>query len=226
MIYLVLAILFLLLQGFFAGMETGMVSLMKPRVEHAARTDKTRINQMLLFFESHSGIMISTTLVAVNLCVVGSSLMTKKFMETCGFDGGISILVSTAVLSVLLLTVEIIPKDWFRQSPFTRCAIGVPVLYVVYIVLFVPIRIFAAFTGFLNRVFSPAKQEGGQHEDFRLFIKESENGGVVDAETADILENGMQIPETRIGDLATPRNQVLEIPHYMTIREAFDFAKK
>jgi len=78
MIFLFYAFIFLCIQGFFSGMETGFVSLLRPRVEHeAAKNDKRA--KKLLFFLDHSNIMIATTLVAINVSVVGASIMTKKF---------------------------------------------------------------------------------------------------------------------------------------------------
>ena len=225
MTYLVFAILFICLQGFFAGMETGMVSVLRPRVEHAARTSNSSSARLMHFFVSKPSIMISTTLIGVNISVVCASLCAKKFMEYCGLSGGTGILVSTAILSVILLSCEIIPKNFFRQAPFKRCSGAVHILYGTYIVLYLPIRLFASFTDFLNtRLLGKSNDVSGRQEEFKLFLRESEGAGSVDSETASILEKAMRIPSLRIGDILIPREKVIELSSKVSIREAFDTA--
>jgi Mg2+/Co2+ transporter CorB len=96
-------------QGFFAGMETGMVSVMRPRVEHAAKNGSYAAS-LMLFFVMNPGIMIATCLIGVNISVVMASLMMKKFVESIGFGSGAGLLATTAILSVILLSCEILRK--------------------------------------------------------------------------------------------------------------------
>lgn len=228
MIYLFLALIFIGLQGFYAGMETGMVSVMRPRVEHAARSSRRSSARLVLFFVRHPGIMIATTLIGVNICVVGASLSTKKFVEFCGLQGSIGILVSTSILSIILLSCEIIPKNWFRQSPFDRCSHFIWLLYITYLILFIPVRLFAGATDLLGRVFSGKKEDhtsAVMREDFRLFLRESEGSGSVDSETAEILDKAMGFPALTLADIMTPKEDVLEIPSTFSVREAYNFAR-
>ena len=250
MMYLFLALFFICLQGFFAGMETGMVSILRPRAEHAAKNESGSSSsgaRMVLFFLTHPGIMIATTLLGVNICVVFASLMAKKFMEECGLHGNSGILISTCILSVVLLSCEIIPKNWFRQAPFERCTHFIRLLYVTYLILYVPVRLFAAFTAFLNSSFAekPGEKGGGgggnenaasggggkggsnavMRENFRLFLRESEGSGSVDSETAGILDRAMGFPALTLGDIMIPLPEVPDIPSTFTMREAFNFAQ-
>ena len=81
---LLLLLFFILLQGIFSGMETGMISVRRPRVEHAV-SQGSRSAKLILFFLNNPGIMISTTLLGVNISVVCASLAAKKFAEAIGF---------------------------------------------------------------------------------------------------------------------------------------------
>lgn len=224
MTYLFFAIIFICLQGFFAGMETGMVSVLRPRVEHAARTSNSRRARQMYFFISNPGIMIATTLIGVNISVVCASLCVKNFLGYLGLHGSSAILISTAVLSILLLSCEIIPKNYFRQAPYKRCSKAVNLLYGAYILLYFPVRIFAAFTDFLNRKFVGKTAPKPSQEEFRLFLRESEGYGSLDSETAAILERAMKLPGIRLADIAVPRDKVVEISCDSTVREAFVLA--
>ena len=45
--YLLLTLFFVFCQGFFSGMETGMVSVLRPRAEHAARNGSWQASLLL-----------------------------------------------------------------------------------------------------------------------------------------------------------------------------------
>ena len=230
-LYLSLAILFICFQGFFAGMETGMVSVLRPRAEHAAK-EGGKSAKLVVFFLHRPGMMIATALIGVNISVVMASLMTKKFIECFHFSGSASLFISSSVLSVVLLACEIVPKNWFREAAFTRCSRFIHIFYGAYLLLYIPVRLFSAFTGFLSSLI--AKIHPGQirepnvamREDFRLFLRESCTFGSVDEATASILDRAMDIPGMLIRRIMIPRDSVPEIPSSMSIRDAFDFCRK
>lgn len=219
----------LMLEGFFSGMETGMVSIMRPRAEHAARENPGPHSNCMMFFLNHPGIMISTTLIGVNLSIVCAALCVKNVFELCGFGGPVGITVGTAALSILCLIVEIIPKDWFRQAPYERCLRCIFLLYALYLLFKPVIRMFASLTSFLNRKL-PKKQAPAadftMREDLRLFIRESEGYGALDPETTAVLNKVITIPNIRLKKIFTPRKNIPSVPAGATIREAFDLASR
>ena len=74
---LCLLLFFILMQGVFAGLETGMISIRRPRIEHACEQG-SRAARMILFFINRPGVMISTCLLGVNISVVCASLSAKR----------------------------------------------------------------------------------------------------------------------------------------------------
>ncbi len=227
MFWLFLSTFFILMQGLFAGMETGMVSILRPRAEHAFKTNPEKNVNRMMFFLNHPNIMISTTLIGVNISVVFASLSFKNFMAACGFSGGLSIAISSIILSLLCLIVEIIPKDWFRQSPFQRCLNLIPLLHGTYTVLKPIVHFFAALTSFLNKYVAKVKEEPHEQvmrQALSLFIRESEGYGTLDSATVSVLNHAMKLPSVKLSDLATPLDEVKSVPYNATIREAFDFA--
>lgn len=143
-------VFFILMQGVFAGLETGMISIRRPRIEHAYENG-SRAAKMILFFLDNPGVMISTSLLGVNISVVCASLAAKKFAESAGLSSAAGLLAMTCVLSVSMLICEIIPKSYFRQAPCSRCAKIIWILYGTYHILYIPVRLFDAFTSFLSR---------------------------------------------------------------------------
>ena len=235
MIFLILTFAFIVLQGVFAGMETGMVSLRRPRVEHAAKSGSPSA-KMLLSFIDNPPKMIATTLLGVNIGVVCSSLMAKKFVESLGLGHSAGLLVSTCIMSVLLLSCEIIPKNWFRQSPFERCSAFAPLLYGAYVLLAIPVKVFSFITDKVNSLLSV---DGGAHgghgghgsraphmmEDLRLYLRESESDGVIETEACSILDNAIDFHSMKVDSIKIARILVKDLPSTATIREAFELCR-
>ncbi|MBR4667026.1 MAG: DUF21 domain-containing protein, partial [Lentisphaeria bacterium] len=229
--YLLLTLLFVVCQGFFSGMETGMISVLRPRAEHAAR-EGSRSAALLVYFLHRPGIMIATALIGVNISVVMASLMAKQLFRTLNLTGSTALTLAGVLLSILMLCFEIVPKNWFRESATSRCARFVPVFYVFYLLLWLPVQIFSAFTGALSKLIaSHAKDEQKEpnvtmREDFRLYLRESRLSGSVDEATASILDRAMDVPGMLIRQILVPREKVLSVPAEMTIRKAFQFCQE
>lgn len=232
MIFLLGTFLFIVVQGVFAGMETGMVSLRRPRVEHAVKSGSPTA-KILMFFVANPSKMIATTLLGVNIGVVCSSLMAKKFVESLGYGHGYGLLVSTCVMSVLLLSCEIVPKNWFRQAPFERCSLFAWLLYGSYWLLTIPVKAFSFVTDKLSSLL--AKGAAGGHgssrpapmmmEDLRLFLRESESDGVIEPEACSILDNAIDLHSMKVDAIKIPRAVVKDLASSASIRDAFELCK-
>ncbi len=230
LISLFFLIFFMLMQGLFAGMETGMISVRRPRIEHACETG-SRSAKMVLFFLNNPGVMISTTLLGVNISVVCASLAAKSFAESAGLSSAGALLGMSCALSVGMLICEIIPKNWFRQAPCLRCSMFVWILYLTYFVLYVPARLFDWFTSFLSRKISRDKssdetRSAVMREDLKLFLMESESSGGLPAETASILDNAINFHSSRVSDIMKKKQDVMEISSDLSVREAMRICRR
>ena len=229
--YFLLTLLFVFCQGFFSGMETGMVSVLRPRAEHAAAKGSWQAS-LVVYFLRRPGIMIATALIGVNVSVVLASLMAKKLFLSLNLSGNTAMTVCSIMLSLLMLAFEIVPKNWFRESANSRCSRFIAVFYGFYLLLWLPVRIFSGFTGMLSRLTAKFSKDAKKEpnvvlrEDFRLYLRESQVSGSVDEATVSILDRAMDIPGMLIRQILVPRSKVHSIPSDMTIRAAFQFCQK
>ncbi len=219
-------VFFILMQGVFAGLETGMISIRRPRIEHAYENG-SRAAKMILFFLDNPGVMISTSLLGVNISVVCASLAAKKFAESAGLSSAAGLLAMTCVLSVSMLICEIIPKSYFRQAPCSRCAKIIWILYGTYHILYIPVRLFDAFTSFLSRKIAKKSDTNEtrsalMREDLKLFLRESENGGGLPAEAAALLDNAIGFHSATIADIAKPTSRVIAVSAALPVRDAMN----
>jgi len=227
-ILLAATIMFILLQAFFSGIETGLISVRKPRLENMVRKGDRRA-RILDFFIRRPSLMMSLCLFGTNVSVVCSALCTKNLVEASGIPGKWPLLVAEMVLTITLLAAEIIPKDWFRQSPFDRCRRFIPLLYFAYFVLYLPVWALARFTDMIVRLFSVKQMHGDStillREDFRLLLRESEEGKIIDPINAALLDKAVDFYQIKVGDLMVPAEKVLTIPASMTVSDAVVFCR-
>ncbi len=230
MIYVFLTLSFVIMQSLFSGMETGLISLRKPRVDHGVRQGD-RPAQLLDFFLKRPGFLLATTLLGTNICLVCASLMAEKAALNFGLDKNYSSLTAVVVMTILLLVAEIVPKNWFRQAPYERCRIFIYILYAFYIIMYLPILLLAKFTEKVSAVFSRANKNKPDprilmREDFRLLLRESEAAGIIDGEGADILDKSLDFYTVKVGDIMVQRRNIREIAAHTSISDAMKFCKE
>ena len=222
--YLMAACFFIAAQAFFSGIETGLVSLRKSRVRHGVKNGVTGA-RILHFFITHPGYMLATTLVGTNISVVCASKMAKEGIASLGLEGTASMMGLTVVMTILLMAAEIIPKDWFRQSPYKRCLIFAYLLKGAYWLLYLPVRAMTTLSRWMTRLLKGAEEiENSEaalmREDFRLLLRESENGGIIDSEAADILDRALEFHGALAKEIFIPKEKVVDAPADMTVKEA------
>lgn len=223
MIYLVFTLIFIVLQGFYSGIETGLISIRRPRLHHHVASGN-KAAKLLDFFTRYSPLMLSTTLIGTNICVVCASIGAKKTIESFGFHGNVGMLATAAFLTILLLTAEVLSKTWFRQAPYDHCVRFSYLLYTSYILLYLPVKIFSGLSSFLAGFFSSGdnktKARLRHREDFRVLLKESQGSGMIESGAADILDNAIDFYGLTVKDIQIPLSNVKSLAPSATIREA------
>jgi putative hemolysin len=115
MIYFIIPLLLVILQGVFAASETGLISLEKTHVLKAKREKKLWAIRVSYFLKRPAR-FFSTILVSENfIIVIASTLFAKFFIDQVGDNGAI---ISTIVLSLFTLTVGLfVPKSIALSYP-------------------------------------------------------------------------------------------------------------
>ena len=229
MIFVLATLFFVLLQAFFSGIETGLVSLRKPRVQNGVKKGN-RQAIILAFFISRPSLMLSLCLIGTNICVVSASLCAKHAVTALGFEGNPALVTTSLLLTVILLAAEIIPKDWFRQAPFDRCGRFASLLYLSYFILYVPAWLLARFTDLVVKLFAVKKQRQDAtvllREDFRMLLRESEEGGIINPVNASLLDKAVDFYNLKVSDLMIPLDKVQTMPVALTVRQAMEFCRR
>ncbi|MBQ7722433.1 MAG: DUF21 domain-containing protein [Kiritimatiellae bacterium] len=105
--------------GFFAGMETGVISIGRVRLLHKARSG-SRGASILDGYLRDPDRLLATTLVGCNLLgVVVSALSSEILASLSGSQR--PVVAAIAASLALLFFGEFLPKAWFGSRPLERC---------------------------------------------------------------------------------------------------------
>ncbi len=119
MTFIVSVFLCLVGAAFFSGIETGMISINRMRLQHAVRSGSRNFKIIRDFLENPDR-LLGTTLTGTNICIVTLSVLSAGFVSRQ--IPGYGEMVSTALVTILVLVFgEYLPKAWFRSRPLERC---------------------------------------------------------------------------------------------------------
>ncbi len=222
---LIIAILIVLLfNGFFAGFEIGLISLLRPRIHHEASKGSATA-RLLEKIIAKPQLMLATTLFGNNICTVLVSMLTDQLFISWGMTGNIALVSATAIVTVLLMLSEIIPKNWYRQSPEKRCMLYAPLYWGLGIILYPGAKIMALFTALTLKFFAGSKPDSEQvrsllRQDFRLLLRDSEEAGAIDSAAADLLDKAVEFNNLKIRSIYIPAAKLVSIGPDATLDEA------
>lgn len=220
---IITCVFFILLQSFFNGIEIGLVSLRRPRVDNGIKKGERRaiiLGNMI----KRPSLMLSTVLFGTNFSIVCASIAAEKSAATMGFTSDKAIFATTIIMTAILFIGEVVPKNWFRQAPYDRCSRYADLLNITYYIMLPPSWILARFTDLSVKILSRHHKEQDSRilirEDFRLFLRESEEGGIIDPCNANILDKAVDFHRLSVSDIMIPASEVASIHANATVAEA------
>lgn len=210
-----LILLFLLLQAFFAGSEIALISCDKIKMRSLAEEGSAAAGLVL---DAYSKIesFIGTTLIGVNLSLIINTLvLTFYFEETVGQRSG---LYTVAVLSPLIVVFgQVVPKAVFESK---RNSIVLWIIYPLWVFskLFYPVLFFVnLFTrGILSR---PGKNMSSiTREELEDVMEEDEDKPSSDYKRR-VLRRIFGYSETTVGEIMIPLVKVDALERRSTLRD-------
>ncbi len=212
---ILLILLFLLLQAFFAGSEIALISCDKIKMRSLAEEGSAAAELVL---DAHSRIesFIATTLIGVNLSLIINTLvLTFYFEETVGQRSG---LYTVATLSPLIVVFgQVVPKAVFESK---RNSIVLWIIYPLWVFskLFYPVLFFVnLFTrGILNR--SGKNMSSITREELEDVMEEDKGKPSSDYKRR-VLRRIFGYSETTVGEIMIPLVKVDALERRSTLRD-------
>jgi CBS domain containing-hemolysin-like protein len=228
--YLLVILLGVLASAFFAGAETGLISLNRVRLRHEVER-KNRRAIILNGFVENSERLLGTTLFGTNLAnvlvgVYASVLATRLFhidnfwVEFCA---------AFVASGLLLVFGEIVPKTLFRQYAHRLCMTIADALNAL-AWLFAPM---VSFVGFVMRMIvrvsgnpETPKSFFVTREELKHLAKEGEAGGALSAEEREMIDGVFDFPYKSVYDVMLPMFRTVTVARNVLATELFALSQR
>lgn len=222
-----LLLMFCLAWGaFFAGMETGIISINRLRLQHLVRRQVPGA-KTIRHFLAHSDLLLGTTLIGTNLSYVVSSVLAASIGEQ--LFGGVGVAIAGALLVIVVLVCcEYIPKAWFQAAPARRT---LPLAGVLRATAWV-FRPFSLVITTLMRWTLPRRDRKRgvdkmlvSREELLHLAREGARSGVLTSHESEMIHGVFDLTHKTCGALMTPRDKMAFVAADATPEEILALAR-
>jgi len=212
----------LLVQGFLAGIEIGVISINRHRLQHLVRSGSERA-RIIEGYLRDTPRLLGTTLVGTCITLVTISTLTASVAERNFGQTGQTVCAVASSL-VLLIFGEYLPKIWFNRRPVERCLPFAHVLRLAERALGPLVRL----TLLLTRWASPRQAENQSlfvtREHIQILVQDSAAGGEISAFERLMINRVLDLQLKTAADLMTPLSQVSHAHGASTLQACSELA--
>ena len=210
----------LLLHAFFAGIETGVISIHRLRLRHFVRRGEAGARTLQGFLDRPDN-LFGTTLVGTNLSLVILSVMSTGLLAH--FAGPIGEpMAAVSVALIVLVFGEYLPKAWFQSRPLERCRRFVGLLRLAETVLRPLAWLVVGCSRLLVRgaVRSFAKPAPFvTRDDLKLLAREGERDGVLSSRERFMIHRVFELSSKCARDIMIPLEKIVSVETDMTVEQ-------
>lgn len=206
----VVIILCIIFSSYFSATETAFSSINKIKLKNFANKGNKKANLVLKLSEKYDK-LISTILIGNNIVnILASSLATIVFINLLGNSVGPT--AATIVLTIIVLLFgEITPKTLAKQYPEKFAMFSAPIICFFMKILIPFVALFSLWNKLLEIIFKPQEDSGITEEELLTIVEEAESSGNIDIEDKELIENVIEFNDVCVGDIYTPRVDIISI---------------
>lgn len=226
LLMIILAVVFVLLNGFFVLSEFAIVKVRRSKLEELVKKNKRNSKLALKITKSLdtylSATQLGITLSSLALGWIGEPAIAKLLDKifTSFFDGNLLLLHSVSfVIAFTIITFlhivfgELIPKSIAIAKAEQSTLIIARPLALFRNIFFPVIKAFEMISGFfLKRIGIEANKDSENahsDEEIKIIIGESLKGGYLDSIESEILKNAVDFSDTTAKEIMTPRKDIV-----------------
>ena len=227
---IVLALVFLILEGFFSGSETAIISASRAKLRlSASRGDKRAKLALRLLAKSEQ--LLATTLVGTNIAVVtGTSLATWLVARRIPAGWNESLVATLVMTPVILVFAELIPKCVCRvRADSMTLHIARPLRLAqrfLWIIIAVAGGITRALLWLLPGRSSAAPAIDVSREELKALAQIGEEHGVLAPQTRRMIQSIFDPPDRLVSTVMVPLARMAAVPLQSTIADVQHLAQR
>lgn len=223
---IIIVLICLIGAAFYAGIETGIISIHRMRLEHKHRLGDETAGKLRDYLDNPDR-LLGTTLVGTNICVVIISVITASI--TTEFLGKWSEMPATLLTALIVLIFsEYLPKIWFHSKPQERCSRFVGLLRFSE-TIFMPL---AKTTIWITSTIMPSLKSSFAtsntfvtKEDLKILTKESADVGELSNEEQLMINRVFELSHKKVHQIMIPINKVTFVNDDISLSDFFEVAR-
>lgn len=226
---LIIVIIFFALSGFFSGMETGLISLDRLKMEQAAKRNNKK-KKILKFLENPDRIF-GTTLFGNNISIVVITTVSVHLIKQFKENSIINLSDQTATLAIaamILIFAEIIPKAFYRDHPNLYVYRGFSLLNFFSVVFYPFVKFVSIMHHLLAKIFKLPDDKGYHlltREDISYMLSETPNGEILQEDQREMLEEALEFTELDAENIMIHRTEIVALEKNTPLDEIIQIAK-
>lgn len=207
---LIALIILLMFSAFFSSCETAFSSINLIRLRGYVE-EKRKGARKALYLAEKFDVTLITLLVGNNLVNIGSTTIAGTIIMKFIIDPTINDLVTTIVMTIIVLIFgEIMPKSSAKENPEKFALRFSGVLYVIQKILWPFSWIFYKMRKFFLRKSDNTAPQVTE-EELESIIEAMEDEGVIENDNAELMQNALDINDTTVYEIMTPRVDVVAV---------------
>lgn len=209
-----LALVLLLLKGFFAGSEIALVNADKVKLNARANQGDPGARRVLDLFRQPD-VLLGTTLVGNSIATI--VLGTVTTLLALRWFGDLGAWIAFAIATPLLLIFgEVVPKSVYQQKSDKIAPIAVYPLRACTLLLYPLVFVFSRIARLAARIVGGGQVEQSlfmTREQMRAIVDMTERTASVDAFDRERVRRVIRFSETSVGEAMTPMAEVATLAH-------------
>ena len=235
---LLLQVILILLNAFFAAAEIAVISLNASKLRKSAEDGDKTCARLLKLVEEPSG-FLSTIQIGITLAgFLGSAFAADNFSgylvdwvyKDLGFHAlplsvlnTLSVIVITIILSYFTLVFgELVPKRIAMQKSFAVAKFVYHVVSFVALIMKPAVAFLSFSTNVMLKLFgmkTEAEEETVTEDEIRLMVELGEENGSIDSDEKEWIQNVLEFNDTIVRNCMTHESEIIAIPADATDEE-------
>ena len=225
----ILVIVFLILEGFFSGSETAIISASRAKLRQSDSAGDPRA-RLALNLLSKSEELLATTLVGTNVSVVtGTTLATWLIARWIPSHWDESLVATLAMTPIILVVSELMPKCIFRyRADSMTLRISRP-LRLAQRILYPLIALASGITRLLLRLISRNRPASGidvARVELKALAQIGEEHGLLVSQSRRMIQSVLDLSERLVDTVMVPISKITAVPIEATVAQVEELASR
>ena len=202
----------ILLSGFFSASETAFSSVNLIRLRQYAEEGKRGAKRALSVAERFDEVLLAILIGNNIVNLASASLATIVATEVLSL-GASGVPIATAVMTVLIIIFgEILPKSYAKENAESLTLVIGNIYYYLTLILKPLIKVFMVLKELVAKLYRKKEAEPSVTEDeLNVIIDTMEEEGVLEQEEVEMIQSVLDLSETRVKEIMTPRVDMVSI---------------